>query len=84
MEILSAAKASELAFLEYAAARGYTKKVVGDYAYSKKRTPCSEQTSIKLVSAKGGEIQVRENGKTVSLPLSDFGFIRSCTGYVRG
>ena len=50
-----------VAFLNIAHKKGYMQKIVGDYSYSKTRSPRSAY--IKLIGAKNGKLQIFETGK---------------------
>jgi hypothetical protein len=48
-------------FKEYAAMKGYTEKVVGDDAFTKKRNP--QSSIMRLISVKKGKLTIYEDGK---------------------
>lgn len=66
--------AAQMAFVRYAKSKGYIQKVVGDDAYSKFRTPASQQKAIRLISARNDSIQVVEEGKMITMTLASMGF----------
>ena len=54
----------------YAHSRGYTQKVVGDYAWAKFRTPLSEQNAIRMIStSRDGVVLFTEDGKQKTLTV---------------
>jgi hypothetical protein len=63
------AKLAELTFAAYAKAKGYLEKVVGDYAYTRSRSPKSPQ--IKMMGAKNGNVQILEEGKIIEIPFQE-------------
>ena len=57
---MNPAKVAKIKFKQHAFKKGFTQKVVGDYAYQKTRNPQSK--IIKLISAKKEGILVYEEG----------------------
>jgi hypothetical protein len=59
-------KVAELVALAEAHRMGFREKVIGDMSWTKTRKTTE---GLKLISAKGGSVQVRAGGKTYSLPM---------------